>query len=328
MKKIKLVLSLVLVCAMLISTVSFSAGAAGTESFGLDNDYNIEPPLYQPKYIYDDNSSLSDVFNEFDEFCNYCNYYYPSYAYGVGIVGEPMLSYGAGSDELDSALSSAKDLYDSYFQNRKDIDKMPTIQDFRNAYKAVADAADNMCVSASMLNILVILCSMENNDNNYYAEALWNDFSKKLATAKEIVDDKSADSKSVDTAYWDLFAAMNRLCTANTKRCDVNNDGYVNIMDTTTLQKVIAGLDTFNFSQRFNAVSGRFCVEPTINDVTYLQKNLAGYDCSLYISQNFKYIQENPEGKLWRKNQMIYELLAPWLSPMRELFEKQLQTQM
>lgn len=83
----------------------------------------------------------------------------------------------------------------------------------------------------------------EQNNNGFYDEADWNDFSVKRDALKTSF--KTNDEKTISDAYFALYDSFIAMTNKYTIAGDVNNDGVINIDDVTLIQKYVAGLTSF-----------------------------------------------------------------------------------
>ncbi len=83
-----------------------------------------------------------------------------------------------------------------------------------------------------------------NNINNIYSVNSYRAFALARGNAADVLKDEKADQKTVDKAFAALKTAYENL---KYKAGDVNHDGFITVLDSTEIQKYLAGIEIENF---------------------------------------------------------------------------------
>lgn len=304
MKKIKPILSIVLVCAMFICAVPFSAGATYS---GQNDYYTFDPENYVPVKLNSNTATYSEKMKELRWYLCDCDDYF-----NLGAIDMPNddqarpYYYGNSLKMMSNTLKEVYEKYDKRYEvtySDKEIEEL---------YNTVKNTASQMVLDRQELNLFITrICDLETNDNGYYSDELWNDFTTKLNNAKNVYDDETITDIRVSNAYWDLFHSFNALCLSNPLPGDVNNDGKVNIMDATSLQRGLAKVFTVNASQQFvGYIKGE-----SIASVTEIQKYLASISSNENWCPELRRLQSVPNTKSFRANKLVYADIYARLFP-------------
>lgn len=283
-KLVSLVLSLLLIFCTMLS------------AFAIDT---------QTEASRDDNESINVLRKKCLDVADYYALSVPGVHDGYGSV---KLSFEADSKtELNTAVQNA-------YNYCLDCDAGMTADenDIASLTEAIENAKQKVILSRAELKILVDICNDEKNDNGYYHDELWNDFTKSLENAVDIINDETITDHRVNAAYYDLLENFNSLCRQNTVVGDIDGDGRVAIMDATLIQLTLAKMESMNSSQIY-VCDFNFSYEgedlPSIMHATYLQKYIAksfdkleSYALSSLING---YLELSPDYRVYYKD---YEL--------------------
>lgn len=152
---------------------------------------------------------------------------------------------------------------------------------------------DELCATATVhkseLEFMIQLFENEGNLNNYYDSTIWNEFLTVLEDGKEAYN--SGSEEEIHIAYVNMRNEFNKICLYNKTMGDVNNDGIVNVLDATILQKASVDLVKLNSSQLMVAYdNSSSIITPDVNDATVIQKISIGRNCN--ISNYGKHIND------------------------------------
>ncbi len=160
-----------------------------------------------------------------------------------------------------------------------------TIEELQATYDKLKDVGSYMYIYHSYARSGYILALDENNDNGWYDENDWNDFTQKREALRLALN--SNDEKSINDTYRDMFDSFNTMTTRYNKAGDLNKDGSVNVEDATLLQKHVAGIEKLNSAQillskcydttSYN-LSESYYEITTVAHATEMQKIIAGFD--------------------------------------------------
>lgn len=271
MKNLKVLLSILLVASLIVGIISFPTSAI----YEPDNyAYDFVPYEYVP-YTLNDEYTLDEKLNELFDYLTDVNayYYLGSEELGGFVDGDRRLAY-LGVLDMRNLVD---DLVLEIYSNNSSV---WTDDYFREKYDEVIEASKNMVLAKSELEFAYNICVNESNSGNYYSDDIWSDFEEKLSNANAVIKDNTIIDTRVNDAYWELIHSFNVLCSSNTTKGDVNNDGHVSILDATIVQKSLVGLTPkLNSSQSYvSKISSDYYGEngdqPNISDVTEIQKSI------------------------------------------------------
>ncbi len=195
---------------------------------------------------------------------------------------------------------------------------------------------ENPVINPQFAAYTCYLSFKDNNDNNWYEEADWQQFVESRNTLFNMLVDIHEDYLNIEnvpltytqkneitSAFFNLLELYNKMTLEDALLGDINDDGRVTITDATEIQKYLAGLTELTEGQKLRATT---CVNacnngPNIDiiSVTELQKYIADYD-----STDFKAIQTYniPPKEIWANhsnypdptilNQWKYRNASPW----------------
>ncbi len=160
-----------------------------------------------------------------------------------------------------------------------------TNDDYLNAINKLSSAMDNICIDEYFAKQTYVLSLEENNENGFYDEAKWSDFTAKRDELRDSF--KTNDEKTISDAYLALYNSFTDM-TSGYLSGDVNNDGTVNVDDVTLIQKYLADITTFTGVQV--ELAACYCTENqyadgrfydygfvptiTVDNATVLQKSM------------------------------------------------------
>ncbi len=257
-------------------------------------------------------STINAFATETDEFATFSDVNNLSiYAEGVGAkygyttnVGDVYLTYTIETiSNLVCTVDEAIDL-----ENRMYNGEQITKSMIYDAYKSIDEAEKNLCVDKSELEFLVNFCKSENNDNNYYSEPLWKDFTLSLNKAKNHLTLEIND-REINTAFWELYFSYNDLCVYNQVSGDVDGDGRVSVMDGTLISKYLVGGKTLNFSQKFVAAVNNSVYDGlSVMDSTEIYKFLVNDNSNLESSSLIS-VTSNTKSTNIQDNMLFYRAI-------------------
>ena len=245
------------------------------------------------------------------------------YAFGIGqdyynppIPGaeDPNWLETVDSESAEETCWEALCMYLTYEEGRDYYDGEINLETATLLCDKMREELRNIVIDRVEVEELVAICEKENNDNGYYDEELWNDFQSELAQAKELLADESIVDLRVNTAFYELMYQYNLLCTYNTVRHDVNNDGKMTIMDATYIQRFLVQLETMNTSQLYilgvlykhNSVS--------IHEATWIQRYCAKLadplDTYFYVDRFLNVLDKtNPNSQTFSSDSIKYNII-------------------
>lgn len=172
---------------------------------------------------------------------------------------------------------------------------------YTSIYEVNADkvALENIQRTATVrskdLQFIYDLLNAEKNDNNFYDKNTWEEVLRVKAECVTALN--GTDEEAIHIAYVNAFNVFNKLCMYCGTMGDVNNDGHVNVLDVTEIQKAVAKITDFNYAQKYvaNTADDNFVfgtdldLNPRVITATHLQSYLIGetetqFD-SLYMAQ-------------------------------------------
>lgn len=220
-----------------------------------------------------------------------------------GITGLTELVYTDESKEILRAKIKEVEQYQKAYYADQDSVTLEQMQAYTDELTA---AVDSLVLEKTELEFLLLFVGEESNDNGYYSEKLWNDFTQKYAQAEAVYADETINDTRVTEAFWNLYMSFNNLCLSNMTPGDIDGDGKVTILDVTLLQKELVQMYTMNSSQIFVAdVSDNNEIFPDINDATIIQK----YTVKMVENDSWgRYLNElnaRREDKWWDTNKLF-----------------------
>lgn len=158
----------------------------------------------------------------------------------------------------------------------------PTAEQYQDAIDVLEYAFNNPTIDTYFAKETYVLSLKEHNENGFYYENDWNDFSAKRDALRDSF--KTKDEEIVSDAFFALHRSFMDMTAKYTLSGDVNNDGKINIDDATLVQKYLACMETLTEMQKklSCAYSGKIYDwdeedwEPDIDCVTGIQKCAAG----------------------------------------------------
>lgn len=244
-----------------------------------------------------------DLDSKIFELMLYCDKCQNEYGFGETEPGDIYLEYTDTSrNNLINAVEDAENLINSYYDGLS-----ITEEDIQSKYLSILNAEDNLCVSKTELVFLVEFCQLENNDNNYYGNLTWNDFTQALNSSISLLDNQNSSDEEIDDQYWSLLYAYNELCVSNQLAGDFDNNGEVNIIDVTKIQLALADFGTINSSQKYVSAT-EYSLTITIKDATNIQLYLANLKDTIN-SENLNYLTNNIDNKDWKINQLYCQAM-------------------
>ncbi len=125
-------------------------------------------------------------------------------------------------------------------------DPNSTDDDYTKAADDIQTALDNRCVRTEWAEETYKLCMEEPNDN-WYSEEMWQDYMDKLADLRTALD--GGNEYDVQEKYTIVCSKYMELCNSYGVLGDLDKNGYVGINDVTLLQMYLSGMATFNGNQ-------------------------------------------------------------------------------
>lgn len=194
-------------------------------------------------------------------------------AYGcINYVGDVMPHAHSSYERLQNGLDFAIDVL---------YDEESTAEKYNEAIDLLTYAFNNPTLETYYVKYNYVLSTFEHNENGFYYEDDWNDFSKKRDALRDSF--KTNDEEAISKAFFALHKSFVNMTSKYTLTGDVNNDGKVNIDDATLVQKYLAGQENLTELQKELVMSydnyiydGLDIPKPNIDCVTGLQKCVAG----------------------------------------------------
>lgn len=156
-----------------------------------------------------------------------------------------------------------------------------TVEQYQDAINVLEYALNNPTIDIYFAKQTYVLSLKEHNENGFYYENDWNDFSAKRDALRNSF--KTKNEETVSDAFFALHNSFVEMTSKYTRAGDINNDGKVNIDDATLIQKYLAGMNELTEMQKTLAVSyGNTVYDwfedpiPDIDCVTGIQKCSAG----------------------------------------------------
>lgn len=131
----------------------------------------------------------------------------------------------------------------------------------------------DIVISSDAILCLYEAVKNESNDNGYYSDELWNEFSKNREKVKMSIEE-GIKPEDANNLFLDLRDSFNALCLSNQIMGDVNKDGRIDILDATIMQKGLVKKLTLNSSQLLISCNNTFPQSFSISNVTEWQKLL------------------------------------------------------
>lgn len=160
-------------------------------------------------------------------------------------------------------------------------DEESTAENYNEAIDLLTYALNHPTIETHYLKYSYVLSTFEHNENGFYYEDDWNDFSQKRDALRDSF--KTNDEEFISDAFFELHESFVNMTSKYTLAGDVNNDGKVNIDDATLVQKYLAGEENLTELQKALALSydnGYYdkldIPKPNVDCVTGLQKCAAG----------------------------------------------------
>lgn len=194
-------------------------------------------------------------------------------AYGcINYVGDVMPHAHSSYERLQNGLDFAIDVL---------YDEESTVEKYNEAIDLLTYAFNNPTLETYYVKYNYVLSTFEHNENGFYYEDDWNDFSEKRDALRDSF--KTNDEEAISKAFFALHKSFVNMTSKYTLTGDVNNDGKVNIDDATLVQKYLAGQENLTELQKELVMSydnyiydGLDIPKPNIDCVTGLQKCVAG----------------------------------------------------
>lgn len=194
-------------------------------------------------------------------------------AYGcINNVGDVMPHAHSSYERLQNGLDFAIDVL---------YDEGSTAEKYNEAIDLLTYAFNNPTLETYYVKYNYVLSTFEHNENGFYYEDDWNDFSEKRDALRDSF--KTNDEEAISKAFFALHKSFVNMTSKYTLTGDVNNDGKVNIDDATLVQKYLAGQENLTELQKELVMSydnyiydGLDIPKPNIDCVTGLQKCVAG----------------------------------------------------
>ncbi len=194
-------------------------------------------------------------------------------AYGcINYVGDVMPHAHSSYERLQNGLDFAIDVL---------YDEESTVEKYNEAIDLLTYAFNNPTLETYYVKYNYVLSTFEHNENGFYYEDDWNDFSEKREALRDSF--KTNDEEAISKAFFALHKSFVNMTSKYTLTGDVNNDGKVNIDDATLVQKYLAGQENLTELQKELVMSydnyiydGLDIPKPNIDCVTGLQKCVAG----------------------------------------------------
>lgn len=194
-------------------------------------------------------------------------------AYGcINNVGDVMPHAYSSYERLQNGLDFAVDVL---------YDEEATVEKYNEAIDLLTYAFNNPTLETYYVKYNYVLSTFEHNENGFYYEDDWNDFSEKRDALRDSF--KTNDEELISKAFFALHKSFVNMTSKFTLAGDVNNDGKVNIDDATLVQKYLAGQENLTELQKELVMSydnyiydGLDIPKPNIDCVTGLQKCAAG----------------------------------------------------
>lgn len=165
-----------------------------------------------------------------------------------------------------------------------------TVEQYQDAIDVLEYAFNNPTVVDFFAEEAYVLSLKEHNENGFYYEDDWNDFSAKRDALRDSF--KTKDEETISDAFFALHESFVNMTSKYTLLGDVNNDGKVNVDDATLVQKYLAGIENLTEMQKdlayaYGSDFRNWYDNPklTIDCVTGLQKCAAGL-IDMYTSPN------------------------------------------
>lgn len=156
-----------------------------------------------------------------------------------------------------------------------------TIAQYQDAIETLEYAINNPTIDTYFAKETYVLSLKEHNENGFYNENDWNDFSEKRDALRDSF--KTKNEVIVSDAFVSLHGSFVNMTSKYTLAGDITSDGKVNIDDATLIQKHLAGMNELTEIQKTLAVAyGNTLYEwfedpiPDIDCVTGIQMCAAG----------------------------------------------------
>ena len=233
----KRIILLIMSLTIIVSTVSITA-------------YASDGYIPNPK-----KEELSDLYD-------YIKYY------AIEIEGEQKPYSNNSYILLMNEMESARELLKKPSDTVSDSEYQECIDKLTFAYEEI-------CINVHYAKETYVLSLEEHNENGFYDENDWNDFTSKRDALRDSF--KTNDEYVISDAFFALQDSFINM-TSKYKPGDVNNDGKINIDDVTLVQKYLADMEYLTRLQCAVAeypLSGSCWLEiskPDIDSVTRLQK--------------------------------------------------------
>lgn len=190
----------------------------------------------------------------------------------INSVGDLMPHAYSSYERLQNGMDFAIDVLD---------DGESTAEKYNEAIDLLTYAFNNPTLETYYVKYNYVLSTFEHNENGFYYEDDWNDFSEKRDALRDSF--KTNDEEAISKAFFTLHKSFMNMISKYTLVGDVNNDGKVNIDDATLVQKYLAGDENLTELQKALVLSyGNDYYDkldipkPDIDCVTGLQKCAAG----------------------------------------------------
>lgn len=145
-----------------------------------------------------------------------------------------------------------------------------TVEEAVKLKEQVDKAVEDMCVSPGELRWMIEYLKKDYESEGYYDKVTTAKIKENYEQAQSAY--ASGDEKQIHISYISLRNLLNELCLYNQIPGDANNDGKLTIDDVTLMQKNLAGLTNFNSSQNYLT----YITPNNIDIVTSWQKEIVG----------------------------------------------------
>lgn len=161
-------------------------------------------------------------------------------------------------------------------------DENATLEELNDIYERLCDTESYLIVSKWYAKASYVFALEENNDDGWYEEVDWNDFTEKRENLRLALND--GDKILINSAYRAMYDSFITMTFRYNRAGDLNKDGVVNISDTTLILKHNVGLIKLNSAQIMlaqcydNNTPSYYYERLNVSDATNHQKAVAGYE--------------------------------------------------
>lgn len=230
------------------------------------------------------------------------------------VDGEVYIAYTNESIEsFEASINEAYELFCSYRYEGNNI----TLQDIDDRMQQMLKTESELIVARKELKFLIDLCKAENNDDNYYTSAAWDEFTSSLSNAESVLSDETIVDFRVSEVYWVLYNKYSSLCIDNKLAGDINRDAQVTIIDATLIQRKLAKLVDFNVSQYYVSSVSSSYYDINITGATYIQQYLAKLreELNSLAIENLLEVENQLWSRNYKKNYYFYNALFESVFP-------------